>query len=146
MVLIWELSYDLGFSQGRMDQYLYPFFESDTREGRITREEAQELLDCYMLKVGSAGASASMGVAGVRADGNDATNELSYMFVEALMHTRLPGSAHLPYPSKDSNGEGKRIRALPGESAAISARLVRIQTASKDIPKCVCPGLAMHSG
>jgi len=90
-VLIWELSYDLGFSQGRMDQYLYPYFERDIGEGRITREEAQELLDCYMLKVGRAGASASMGVGGVRADGNDATNELSYMFIEALTHTRLPG-------------------------------------------------------
>ena len=88
---IWELSYDLGFSQGRMDQYLYPYFESDIREGRITKEEAQELLDCYILKVGRSGASASMGVGGVKPDGNDATNELSYMFVEALMHARLAG-------------------------------------------------------
>ncbi len=90
-ILIWELSYDLGFSQGRMDQYLHPFFEADIREGRITRGEAQELLDCYILKVGRAGASASVGIGGVRPDGNDATNELSHMFIEALMHIRLPG-------------------------------------------------------
>jgi len=91
IVLIWELSYDLGFSQGRMDQYLCPYYESDVREGRVTKEEAQELLDCYILKVGHAGASASMAVGGVRADGTDATNELSYMFIEALTHTRLAG-------------------------------------------------------
>ena len=91
ILLIWELSYDLGFSQGRMDQYLYPFFESDIGKGRITREEAQELLDCYILKVGRSGASASKGIGGVRSDGNDATNALSYMFVEAIMRTRLIG-------------------------------------------------------
>lgn len=91
MLVMWEIAYDMGFCLGRMDQYLYPFFESDMREGRSTKEEAQELLDCYTLKVGHAGASASMAVGGVKADGNDATNDLSYMFIEAIMHTRLAG-------------------------------------------------------
>ena len=91
LMVIWELAHDGGFCLGRMDQYLYPYYESDIREGRISKEEAQELLDCYIIKVGNAGASASMAVGGVKADGNDATNELSYMFTEAIMHTRLAG-------------------------------------------------------
>jgi len=93
VMLCWEIFNDGGFCPGRADQYLYPYYESDVGEGRITREEAQELLDCYILKVGNAGSSASMAVGGVGADGNDATNELSYMFVEAIMHTRLAGPA-----------------------------------------------------
>ena len=91
MLVMWEIAYDMGFCLGRMDQYLYPCFENDMKEGRSTREEAQELLDCYMLKVGHAGSSASMAVGGVLPDGNDATNELSYMCIEAIMHTKLSG-------------------------------------------------------
>ena len=35
---------------GRMDQYLYPLYEKDIREGRITRQEAAELLGCLWVK------------------------------------------------------------------------------------------------
>ena len=80
----------VGHSTGRVDQQLYPYYESDIREGRITKEEAQELLDCYIIKLNQAefhGGHASVG--GVKANGNDATNELTYMFIEAIMHVRL---------------------------------------------------------
>ena len=88
-LLFLEVPYDLGFSQGRVDQYLYPYYEEDMRTGRITRPEAQELIDCYILKVNFEGHAGSIGVGGVNARGNDATNELSYMFIEGIMHTRL---------------------------------------------------------
>ena len=94
LMLTLELYHNVAFALGRMDQYLYPFYERDIREERITKEEVQELLDCYILKlnyVGNGGqsSSGSIGVGGVKADGNDATNELSYMFIESIMHTRL---------------------------------------------------------
>ncbi|MEE8372106.1 MAG: pyruvate formate lyase family protein [Dehalococcoidia bacterium] len=94
LMLTVELYHNIAFALGRMDQYLYPYYERDIREGRITKEEAQELLDCYILKlnyVGNGGqsSSGSLGVGGVKADGNDATNELSFMFIESMMHTRL---------------------------------------------------------
>jgi len=89
LLLIWELSRGSAYSQGRMDQYLYPYYESDLREGRVTREEAQELLDSYIIKLNQGGDSGSVGVGGLRADGNDATNDLTYMFIESIMHTRL---------------------------------------------------------
>ena len=94
MMLTLELYSNIAFALGRMDQYLYPYYERDIREGRITKDEVQELLDCYILKlnyVGNGGqsTSGSIGVGGIKADGNDATNELSYMFIESIMHTRL---------------------------------------------------------
>jgi len=89
LLLVRELSYGRAFSQGRMDQYLYPYYESDIREGRITKEEVQELLDCFIIKLNHVGDTGSIGLGGVKANGNDAANELSYMFLEAIMHTRL---------------------------------------------------------
>ncbi|MHA2392188.1 MAG: glycyl radical protein [Promethearchaeota archaeon] len=94
LLLFWEVIPTLGFSQGRMDQYLYPYYERDIEEGRITKEEAQELIDCYLLAgnyeadMGPSGTPMTVG--GVKVNGQDATNELSYMFIEAVMHTRLP--------------------------------------------------------
>jgi formate C-acetyltransferase len=89
-----------------MDQYLYPYFEADIREERITRELVQELIDCFLLRPSwflyhlnapsgyllteTAGIAQHVDVGGLRADGTDATNELSYMILEGMMHTRLP--------------------------------------------------------
>ena len=39
-----------GLSPGRIDQYLYPFYQADIEEGRLTRENAREILDCYFIK------------------------------------------------------------------------------------------------
>jgi formate C-acetyltransferase len=93
-MLTMELYRNIAFALGRMDQYLYPYYERDIAEGRLTKEEAQELLDCYLLKLnyvaeGEQSNSGSIGIGGIKADGNDATNELSYMFIEGMMHTRM---------------------------------------------------------
>jgi len=94
LMLTLELYRDIAFALGRMDQYLYPYLQRDLEEGRITRELAQELLDCYIVKLNYTGSklrstSGSVGIGGFRADGNDATNALSYMFLESIMHVRL---------------------------------------------------------
>jgi pyruvate formate-lyase/glycerol dehydratase family glycyl radical enzyme len=93
----WETPLVLAVSPGRADQYLYPYYESDINEGRLTKEEAQELLDCWMMRfsqdaspyLSHTGAACHIDVGGLKADGNDATNELSFMFLEGMMHTRL---------------------------------------------------------
>jgi len=100
----WESPIMGGTSPGRMDQYLYPYYENDIKEGRLTKEEAQELIECWFMRCGQYfDLLASVGVryyvdlalnhhidlGGLRADGSDATNELSYMFIEAMMHTKL---------------------------------------------------------
>jgi len=89
LLSLWETSYAGGQSIGRMDQYLHSYYERDIREGRITREDAQELVDCCLIKLNHAPPVASVTVGGVEADGSDATNDLSYMFIEGMMHTRL---------------------------------------------------------
>ena len=94
LLLFWEVIPSLGFSQGRMDQYLYSYYEQDINEGRITKEEAQELIDCYLLagnfESDLTPSGTPMTVGGVKTNGQDATNELSYMFIEGVMHTKLP--------------------------------------------------------
>ena len=86
---LWENRYQGGESVGRVDQYLYPYYESDLREGRISKEEAQELIDCFLIKLNQAPPVAAVTVGGVNTDGSDATNALSYMVIEGMMHTRL---------------------------------------------------------
>jgi len=101
----WEARDCASISPGRMDQYLYPYFEADIKEGRITKEKVQDLIDCFLLRpswflyslntpngyllTDTAGIAQHIDVGGLRADGTDATNELSYMFLEGMMHTRL---------------------------------------------------------
>ncbi len=94
-----------SISPGRFDQYMYPYFKADHDRGLISYEQAQELLDCIWVKLndlnkvrdaGSADGFAGYGlfqnliVGGQNPDGTDATNDLSYMCMEAQMHVRLP--------------------------------------------------------
>jgi formate C-acetyltransferase len=101
----WEARDCASISPGRMDQYLYPYFEADVREGRITKGKVQELIDCFLLRpswflyslntptgyllTDTAGIAQHIDVGGFRSDGTDATNELSFMILEGMMHTRL---------------------------------------------------------
>lgn len=86
-------------SNGRMDQYLYPYYKKDLDDGNITSESAKELLECVWLGmaqyldlyISPAGASFNEGYAhweavtigGVDKDGHDSTNELTYLFLES---------------------------------------------------------------
>ncbi len=75
MMLTMELYINIAFALGRMDQYLLPYYENDLKEGDLTREATQELLDCYILKLnyvanGEQSTSGSLGVGGYKADGN----------------------------------------------------------------------------
>ena len=98
----WDNQWAYGISPGRADQYLNPYYQSDLAEGRITKEEAQELIDCWFMRnsqyfpiMGAEAARWSgphapgmhMDVGGLNADGTDGTTDLSYMFIEARMHT-----------------------------------------------------------
>lgn len=93
----WETPLVLSVSPGRADQYLYPYYERDIREGRLTKVEAQELVDCWLMRfaqgvapfVSHSGAAFHLDVGGLKEDGSDATNELSLMFLEGVMHTRM---------------------------------------------------------
>lgn len=92
-------------SAGRFDQYMYPFYKKDIENGTLTDEEVLELLEimrCKCMKInrvsGKANRAKNAGMAkwynwtigGVKADGSDATNELSYLLLEAAQDTHLP--------------------------------------------------------
>ena len=94
-----------SISPGRFDRYMYPYYKADVDAGRITREAAQELLDCIWVKFNdinkvrdavSADGFAGYGmfqnliVGGQDEHGMDSTNALSYMCLEAAMHVPLP--------------------------------------------------------
>lgn len=90
-----------SISPGRFDQYMYPYLKDDS----IDRVKAQELVDCIWVKLNdinktrdevSAQAFAgyavfqNLCVGGQDEEGKDATNEVSYMCMEAVAHVRLP--------------------------------------------------------
>ncbi len=88
-----------GLGLGRPDQYLYPYYERDRREGRLTREEALELLEQFLLcfrhcdyytghQVYTPGSQASLG--GVTPAGLDASNELTELIMEASLRIAMP--------------------------------------------------------
>ncbi|MGI6217269.1 MAG: glycyl radical protein [Coriobacteriales bacterium] len=87
-----------GTSFGRVDQYLGRYYEKDLAEGRITREQAQEIIDFMILKMAEQNKAISDGatkanpgytsgqlvtLGGVDSRGEDATNEVTYMILEA---------------------------------------------------------------
>ncbi|NQW18630.1 MAG: hypothetical protein HQ478_14230 [Chloroflexi bacterium] len=83
---------------GRFDQWMYPFYRRDIDEGRITHEEAKELLECLFVKLNHFPAAnqadndtlRNISVAGQTPDGRDASNELTYMCIEASGKLMLP--------------------------------------------------------
>ena len=81
------ISYGYGdvFSTGRIDQYLNPFYEADLKSEKITREEASEIIDEMHLKLSThvQPANNTITLGGLTSDGRDATNEISYMFLDA---------------------------------------------------------------
>ncbi len=94
-----------SFSPGRADQYLYPFFRRDLDAGRLDLAGALEIIEALWLKFNQvvylrnshsasffAGFPIGFNVAlgGIDRDGNDATNELSFLFLKAQSHILLP--------------------------------------------------------
>ena len=90
---------------GRVDQYVYPYFKKDMDEGNLTRAQALELVELWWLKhtelikvIHKDNAVFFRGyqtfnqitIGGQTLDGKDATNELSYLLLEATGNTRTP--------------------------------------------------------
>lgn len=93
-----------GMSIGRVDQYMYPFYRADIDSGRMTEYEAFDLAGCMLIKMSemmwitSEGGSkffagyqpfVNMCVGGVTRDGRDATNDLTYLLMDAVRHVRI---------------------------------------------------------
>ena len=90
----------------RFDQIMFPFYKKDKEEGRLTREEARNLVELLFLKLNIEGGQLrprlagsfqsgglpeqlTMTLGGVTPEGDDATNEVSYIVLDACKATRL---------------------------------------------------------
>ena len=94
-----------AFNPGRLDQHLFPFYKQGLENGTTTREEARELLQCFWVKFNNQPAPPKVGVTaaesstytdfaninsgGLKADGSDGVNELSYLILEVIDEMRL---------------------------------------------------------
>jgi formate C-acetyltransferase len=93
-----------GLSPGRVDQYLYPYYRRDLEEGRLTRDQARELLQCYWIKHNYAydyqgrvgtnqGINSSFGqlitLGGIGPDGQDASNDLTRLMLDVIGEMNL---------------------------------------------------------
>ncbi len=94
-----------SFSPGKLDQHLYPFYEQGLAAGTLTREQAEELLQCLWCKFNNQPAPPKVGVTaaesgtytdfaqinlgGVRPDGSDGVNELTYLILDVVEEMRL---------------------------------------------------------
>ncbi|AJQ29557.1 trans-4-hydroxy-L-proline dehydratase [Pelosinus fermentans] len=94
-----------ALSPGRLDQHLYPFYKKGIEDGTLTREKAKELLQCLWVKFNNQPAPPKVGITlkesstytdfanlntgGVKDDGSDGINEVSYLILETMDEMRL---------------------------------------------------------
>ncbi len=109
-----------AMSPGHLDQHLFPFYEKDLAEGRIDRDRAKELLACFWIKVNNHTAPPKVGVTalesgtyndftqinlgGLKRNGSDGANEVSFMALEVAdeLHLLQPQpSVHISTKTPD---------------------------------------------
>ncbi|MCQ2223979.1 MAG: glycyl radical protein [Bacteroidaceae bacterium] len=105
---------------GHIDQHLFPFYQKGLEDGTLTREQAKELISCFWIKFNNQPAPPKVGVTalesgtyndftninigGIDREGNDATNEISYIILEVQeeLHQLQPGlSIHVSKVTPD---------------------------------------------
>ena len=109
-----------SMNPGHIDQHLWPFYQKGLEDGTLTRDKAKELLSCLWIKFNNQPAPPKVGVTalesgtyndftninigGVDRNGENATNDLSYMILEIQeeLHELQPGlSIHIAQNTPD---------------------------------------------
>ncbi len=108
--VITELNPWDSFNPGRLDQHLYPLYRKEIEEGTITTAELDDLLGCFWVKFNNHPSPPKIGITasesntytdfclinlgGVKQDGTDAVNEMSYILLDVIGEMRIlqPGS------------------------------------------------------
>jgi formate C-acetyltransferase len=138
-------SLDNSVCPGRMDQYLYPYYERDLRQGDLTPQRAKELVAAFCIKLselipvfserltrfhGGMFNGQVVTIGGVDAEGKDAVNELSLLFLEVInelrmrqpnFHARLHAQASSAYVERinDVLAEGSNSPALYNDDVIV---------------------------
>ena len=134
-----------AYDPGRLDQHLYPFYKRGIEEGALTREQAEELLQCFWIKFNNQPAPPKVGVTaaesgtytdfaqinigGLREDGSDGVNDVTYLLLDVVEDMRLlQPSASLQVSKKNPDRfiqrAGKIIRTGFGQPSIFNADLI----------------------
>jgi pyruvate formate-lyase/glycerol dehydratase family glycyl radical enzyme len=116
--VITELNPWDSFNPGRLDQHLYPFYKKESEEGSLSKDELYDLLGCFWIKFNNHPSPPKMGVTasesstytdfclinlgGVKSDGTDAVNEMSYILLDVIKEMRLLQPSSMIQISKKS--------------------------------------------
>jgi pyruvate formate-lyase/glycerol dehydratase family glycyl radical enzyme len=143
--VITELNTWDSFCPGHLDQHLYPFYKKGLEDGSLTREQAEELLQCLWVKFNNQPAPPKVGVTaeesatytdfaninlgGLRSDGSDGVNEVSYLLLDVIDEMRLTQpSSNIQLSKKSPDRFLKRaceiIRKGWGQPSIFNADLV----------------------
>ena len=103
--VISELNTWDAFNPGRLDQHLYPFYQEGLESGKLNQEKARELLQAFWIKFNNQPAPPKVGVTlqesgtytdfaninvgGLKPDGSDGVNELSYLILDVIDEMQL---------------------------------------------------------
>ena len=125
--VITELNPWDSFNPGRLDQHLFPFYQQELAAGTLTKEKATELLQAFWIKfnnhpsppkIGVTAAESStytdfclINIGGLKADGSNAVNELSYIILDVIEEMRLLQPSSMIQIS-NKNPDSLLIRAL----------------------------------
>jgi len=134
-----------AFCPGKLDQHLYPFYKKGLEEGTLSREQAEELLQCFWIKFNNQPAPPKVGVTaaesstytdfaqintgGVKGDGSDAVNEVTYLILDVIEEMRLlQPSSSIQVSKKNPNRFVKRaariIRTGFGQPSVFNSDLI----------------------
>jgi trans-4-hydroxy-L-proline dehydratase len=116
--VITELNPWDSFNPGRLDQHLYPVYKKDMESGSISEEYLDDLLGCFWVKFNNHPSPPKMGVTasesstytdfclinlgGVKPDGTDAVNEMSYILLDVIKEMRILQPSSMVQISKKS--------------------------------------------
>ncbi|NHI92403.1 MAG: hypothetical protein EAX96_07855 [Candidatus Lokiarchaeota archaeon] len=117
-----------GITPGRVDQLLYPYYKKDVENGRITREQALRLVEEFIIKINNNviiwpnlfGTSLNhlgsdvenITIGGIGRDGEDSTNELSFIFIDAIGNAKLATSSSFRYSKKSPSEYLRKVVEL----------------------------------
>ena len=134
-----------AFNPGRLDQHLQPFYENGIADGTLTKESAYELLNLFWIKFNNQPAPPKVGftllesatytdfaninTGGLKTDGTDAVNEMSYMILDCIDEMRLlQPSSNIQLSSKNPDEFIKRalhiIKKGAGQPSVFNADAV----------------------
>lgn len=152
---LWQLASDMviietnghSVTYGRFDQIFYPYYKRDLENGTFTREFMQELIECSYIKIdqlrklrnadqiffasGQPMGGTALDVGGVDKYGRDATNDLSYMALDAHAHTRIANPGWVCACMREPPMSSRSRPSMSSSSAPVSPRSTTTTPASR---------------